>query len=108
MPSVEISDVVYELLQRLVNRSESFDSVQQLVEYVLIEHLKRHDTIGQLHMPLSSMLLTGADNVASVRETIGSIDWYETQDPIDQALTHLENAELLLRSTAEKLGAEGK
>ncbi len=108
MVSVEISEVVYELLERLVSRSENHTTVDDFVESVLVEYLKRHDVVGQLHVPLSTMLMNGADSLQAVRTTIGSIDWYETHDSIESALGHMEAAESLLRSTAKKLSSEGK
>ncbi|RLI50098.1 MAG: hypothetical protein DRO73_04265 [Candidatus Thorarchaeota archaeon] len=108
MAAVQISEVVYELLERLVKRSERHDSVDSLAEEVLTDYLMRHDRIGQLHVPFSTMLMNNADTVATVRETIDTIDWYETHDPIAAALEHLSEAERLLRATAERLNAEGK
>ncbi len=108
MVAVEISDVVYELLERRVKRSDQHDSVKSLVEAILVEYLKRHDQIGQLHVPFSTMLMTEADNIAMARSVIDTIDWYDTYDQIKSALSHLNDAESLLRDTAHRLAKEGK
>ncbi|MCF2136354.1 MAG: hypothetical protein K9W43_03855 [Candidatus Thorarchaeota archaeon] len=108
MVAIEVSEIVFELLERVVRKSENHDSVQSLVDAVLTEYLMKHDRFGQLHVPFSTMLMTEADNIGAARKVIDTIDWYDTHDPIETALNHLRAAEDLLRDTAHRLAKEGK
>ncbi len=108
MVAIEVSEVIYELMERLVRKTESHSDVESLVESVLTEYLMKHDRIGRLHVPFSTMLMSAADNISAAIETIDTIDWYDTHDPVTSALDHLREAENLLRETAQHLAKEGK
>ena len=103
MPTVEVPEPMLDILQHEVRTSSTYDSVSALVKCVLMEYLVKHDRIGQLHVQLPTLLMTSADNVSAVSTTINTIDWYNSQEPIDMALDHLREAENLLRKTAHKL-----
>ncbi|MBD3405351.1 MAG: hypothetical protein GF411_04330 [Candidatus Lokiarchaeota archaeon] len=102
MPKIEVSDVLYELLERQANRREA-ESVSDLVNSVLMNYLLKHDRMGQLHVPLPTFLMSSADTIASVLATMNTIDWYNSQEAIDIISDNLETAEKLLRITAQNL-----
>ncbi len=103
MPEVQISEVVWELLERHAGQSPEYDSVEALIEAALTEFLGKHDRFGRLHVPLPTLLMSAADDISEVRGVIDTIDWYDTSDPVETALSHLSSAEKLLRDAAQSL-----
>lgn len=108
MPSVEISPVVYELLQNSVERSNVYDNVDSTVEEVLKVFLAKRDLFERIYWPFSTILMNSVDDLVTVQELLEAVDWQSRSDSIAEATKHLEIAEGILREQAEQLSEEGK
>ena len=50
MPAVEVSEILFDLLERHVKRTD-YASVDNAVDAILKSHLLKHDNIGNMHQP---------------------------------------------------------
>ncbi|MGV9103960.1 MAG: hypothetical protein ACOC38_04165 [Promethearchaeia archaeon] len=108
MPSVEISPIIYDLLESSVERSDVYDDVDSTVEEVLKVFLAKRDLFERMYWPFSTILMNSVDDLVTVRKLLEGVDWQSRTDAVAEAIQHLEIAEGILREHAEELSNEGK
>lgn len=108
MPSVEISSVIYDLLENSIERSDVFEDVDSTVEQVLKGFLAKRDLFGRMHAPFSTILMNCVDDLVALRKLLEGVDWQSKSKPIDEATARLKEAEDILREQAIELNEEYK
>ena len=96
MAAVEISDLVYELLERTVRQSHTHKTVTELVESISKEYLAKHDLYGQMHVPVKVILQNSVDNLKAIRDLIEHLDWQDRSEVMNQVTGLIKSAQTLL------------
>ncbi len=107
MREVRVSEILHDLLERHVKKTE-YESVEAAVDVILKSYLMKHDTIGNMHQPFSTILMSSVDDIRAARKLLETVNWMSLQKDINKTIEKVKDIEQNLSQHAYALNEENK